>query len=95
MAPDEPDDFNDDDVTEPDQWEDYRDSDGDPIGIEELKGLSLAEMPEDVALSIFDDYFPETTITRDGEFLVCEIQEHLYTKYWEHVHRPMCDDRAV
>jgi hypothetical protein len=31
-----------------------------------------------------DDYFPETTIWREGERLVCEIQEHLYTKYWEH-----------
>ena len=31
-----------------------------------------------------DDYFPETTIWREGELLVCEIQEHLYTKYWEH-----------
>src|SRR5262249_2751039 len=29
-------------------------------------------------------YFPETTVSRDGEFLICEIQEHLYTKYWEH-----------
>src|ERR1700674_4380463 len=31
-----------------------------------------------------DDYFPETTIWRAGELLICEIQEHLYTKYWEH-----------
>jgi len=31
-----------------------------------------------------DDYFPETTIWREAELLVCEIQEHLYTKYWEH-----------
>jgi hypothetical protein len=31
-----------------------------------------------------DDYFPDTTIWRVGNKLVCEIQEHLYTKYWEH-----------
>jgi hypothetical protein len=31
-----------------------------------------------------DDYFPETSVSRESEFLVCEIQEHLYTKYWEH-----------
>jgi hypothetical protein len=31
-----------------------------------------------------DNYFPETTISRDRKSLVCEIQEHLYTKYWEH-----------
>jgi len=41
-------------------------------------------MPEDVHIWIMDDYFPETTVYRDGEFLICEIQEHLYTKYWEH-----------
>jgi hypothetical protein len=41
-------------------------------------------MPEDVDIWIMDDYFPETTVYRDGEFLICEIQEHLYTKYWEH-----------
>jgi hypothetical protein len=31
-----------------------------------------------------DDYFPETTVWREGKFLICEIEEHLYTKYWEH-----------
>lgn len=41
-------------------------------------------MPEDVDIWIMDDYFPETTVYRDGEFLICEIQEHLYTEYWEH-----------
>jgi len=41
-------------------------------------------MPEDVSVSVLDNYFPETTISREGEFLVCEISEHLCTKYWEH-----------
>lgn len=67
-----------------DEWEEFRDSDGDPIGTEELKHLNLKEMPEDVSVSVLDNYFPETTISREGEFLVCEITEHLYTKYWEH-----------
>jgi len=67
-----------------DEWEEFRDSDGDPIGTEELKHLNLKEMPEDVSVSVLDNYFPETTISREGEFLVCEISEHLYTKYWEH-----------
>jgi len=31
-----------------------------------------------------DNYFPDTKIWRDGDFIICEIQEHLYTKYWEH-----------
>jgi hypothetical protein len=67
-----------------DEWEEFRDSDGDPIGTEELKHLNLKEMPEDVSVSVLDNYFPETTISREGEFLVCEILEYLYTKYWEH-----------
>jgi hypothetical protein len=65
-----------------DEWEQFRD--GDPIGIEELKHLNLNEMPEDVFVPLLDDYFPETTLSRKGEFLDCEIEEHLYTKYWEH-----------
>jgi hypothetical protein len=52
--------------------------------VDELKRLDLENMPEDIRISIFDDYFPETTIWREGELVVCEIQEHLYTKYWEH-----------
>jgi hypothetical protein len=67
-----------------DEWGEFRDDDGDPICIEQLVRLNLSEMPEDIAVSVMDDYFPETTITRDGQCLVCEIQEHLYTKYWEH-----------
>lgn len=67
-----------------DGWDDFRGDDVDPIRIEELKGLALAEMPEDASVFVFDDYFPETTIWREGDTLVCEIQEHLYTKYWEH-----------
>lgn len=74
----------DDEAAAIDEWEEFRDSDGDPIGIEEVKQLNLKEMPEDVSVSVLDNYFPETTISRKGELLVCEIQEHLYTKYWEH-----------
>lgn len=68
----------------PDEWEEFRDGDGDPIGIDALKRLNLKEMPEDVSVSVLDNYFPEATISREGEFLVCEISEHLYTKYWQH-----------
>jgi hypothetical protein len=72
--------FDDDEATA-DEWEEFRDNDFDPIDIEDLKRLSLKEMPEGVCISVMDDYFPETMLTRDGEFLICE---HLYTKYWEH-----------
>jgi len=38
----------------------FRDSDGESIGIEELKHLNLSEMPEDVSVRVMDNYFPET-----------------------------------
>jgi hypothetical protein len=67
-----------------DEWDEFRGEEGDPIGIEELKQLGLREMPEDIRLWVMDNYFPETTVWRNGDILICEIQEHLYTKYWEH-----------
>ena len=67
-----------------DEWDDFREEESDPIGVEELKRLNLQAMPEGIHIWIMDNYFPETTVSRDGEFLICEIQEHLYTKYWEH-----------
>src|SRR5712692_2093364 len=67
-----------------DEWQEFRDDDGEPIGVEELKRLDLERMPEDIHIPVMDNYFPETTIWREGQLLVCEIQEHLYTKYWQH-----------
>jgi hypothetical protein len=67
-----------------DEWDEFRWEDGDPIGIDELKRLNLPDMPEDVRVWVRDNYFPETTMWRKGEVLICEFQEHLYTKYWEH-----------
>ncbi len=67
-----------------DEWGGFREEGGEPIGIEELKHLNLADMPEDISLWIMDNYFPETIVRREGDTLICEIQEHLYTKYWEH-----------
>jgi len=45
---------------------------------------SFVAMPNGAAVSIFDDYFPESVIWRDGDKLIAEITEHIYTKYWEH-----------
>ncbi len=73
-----------DDETPWDPWNAFREGEGDPIGIEELKALALSEMPEDVYVPVLDNYFPETTVSRVGDSIICEIQEHLYTKYWEH-----------
>lgn len=66
------------------QWDEFQAEDSEPIGIEEFKSLDLTLMPEDAVVRVMDNYFPETAITRDGESIVCEIEEHLYTKYWEH-----------
>lgn len=67
-----------------DEWEEFREVDDEPVRVADLKGLNLAEMPEDINIRIFDDYFPDTTIWRQGDIFICEIEEHLYTKYWEH-----------
>lgn len=45
---------------------------------------SFVEMAEGVRVTVFDDYFPESVIWREGDQLVAEITEHIYTKYWEH-----------
>jgi hypothetical protein len=84
MSSDDHDEFDDEPADTPDEWEQFREDDAEPISVEELKCLNLREMPEDVSIWVMDDYFPETTVSRQGELLVCEIQEHLYTKYWEH-----------
>lgn len=69
---------------ESDAWEQFRDEDAEPIRIAEFSRLDISNMPEDACVSIMDDYFPETRVQREGEFVICEIEEHLYTKYWEH-----------
>ena len=84
MSSDETNDFEEGAEAASDPWDEFRGEDGDPIGIEELKRLDLQNMPEDIRLWVMDNYFPETTVWREGEILTCEIQEHLYTKYWEH-----------
>jgi hypothetical protein len=41
-------------------------------------------MPEGVVLTVFESYFPDATVWREGQEIVAEITEHIYTKYWEH-----------
>lgn len=47
-----------------DEWEEFRDEDSEPIRIEHLVQLNLGEMPEDIRISVMDDYFPDTTVAR-------------------------------
>ncbi len=65
-------------------WDEFRDEDSDPIRVARLTTLDFVNMPEDAFVRVMDDYFPETLLVRNGETLVCHIEEHLYTKYWEH-----------
>ncbi|MGD0463893.1 MAG: hypothetical protein ABSB74_15510 [Tepidisphaeraceae bacterium] len=67
-----------------DEWEEFRDGDQEPISLNDLRALLLSSMPEDIDIRVLDNYFPETTISRDGITLVCHIEDHMYTKYWEH-----------
>ncbi|MGA2701913.1 MAG: hypothetical protein ABSH35_12565 [Isosphaeraceae bacterium] len=66
-----------------DGWDEYR-GEGEPIGQAELKTIDLASMPEDISIWVMDDYFPDTTISREGSVIVCRIEDHTYTKFWEH-----------
>ena len=49
------------------------------LGRKNLKGL-----PDHLALHVLDNNFPECTIWREGPELVIQVEEHIYTKYWEH-----------
>lgn len=71
------------DPSEFDPWNEFREEE-EPISLNELQTIKLSEMPEDIAIAVQDSYFPDTTISRDGSTLVCRIEDHIYTKYWEH-----------
>jgi hypothetical protein len=67
-----------------DDWNEFQDEDADPVRVARLKTLNFRDMPDDAVIRVMDDYFPETLISRRDDVLVCHIEEHLYTKYWEH-----------
>lgn len=50
--------------------------------LSDLEDGDLSKLPEGIALSIFESDFPETLIWRDGDSIVTEIAEHIYSKYW-------------
>jgi hypothetical protein len=54
------------------------------IRFSELSQLDLMTIDEDVSYNIFEDNFPQCTITRIGDKLLIRIEEHIYTKYWFH-----------
>jgi hypothetical protein len=84
MSPDDSNPETDEQLAPADEWVEFRCDDGEPIGTDELRALDLEHMPEDIVIRVMDSYFPDTAIRREGVGLICEIEEHLYTKYWEH-----------
>jgi hypothetical protein len=54
------------------------------ISVSDISDIAYGQLPEGVSLSVFESYFPETTLWREGDVLVAEISEHIYTKFWEH-----------
>ena len=60
--------------------------DNEPIEIylSDLHENDLSRLPEGVILLIIESNFPETLIWREGDSIVAEVTEHIYTKYWWH-----------
>lgn len=54
------------------------------VDLATLRRKNLGGLSENLALHVLDDNFPECTIWREGLELVVKIEEHIYTKYWEH-----------
>lgn len=54
------------------------------ISLSELSNLDLTKINENVSYNIFEDNFPQCTITRFEDKLLIRIEEHIYTKYWFH-----------
>jgi hypothetical protein len=77
-----------------DQWDQFVGEDIEPISIAELKDLPLASLPENACVPVMDNNFPDVAIRRESDAFVCEIREHLYTKYWEHKFSLFVESRA-
>lgn len=59
-------------------------NDYEEISFEELKGFDLTSLPEGVSYHVFENNFPDCSISRNGDKLEIRIEEHVYTKYWFH-----------
>jgi hypothetical protein len=67
----------------------FEESEGDTdepleVDLATLGRRNLNELPDHLALHVLDNNFPECTIWREGRELVIQVEEHIYTKYWEH-----------
>jgi hypothetical protein len=62
-----------------DIFEDYEE-----ISFSEFCKLDFTTLDENISYSIFEDNFPQCSITRLGDKLAIRLEEHIYTKYWFH-----------
>lgn len=58
----------------------------DPIEVSktDIEGADLSQLPDGIVLQVFESEFPETQFWCEGEHLVAELTEHIYSKYWWH-----------
>lgn len=66
-------------ITNEEDFDDLED-----ISFSELSKFDLTKLDENVSYNIFEDNFPQCTITRINDKLLIRIEEHIYTKYWFH-----------
>jgi hypothetical protein len=52
MPINDPEEFEEETEAAPDEWEEFREDEGDPIRVDDLKRLSLENMPEDIRISV-------------------------------------------
>lgn len=68
-----------DDKGKDDNVDDFED-----LSFSELSSLDLTAIDENISYNIFEDNFPQCSITRFSDKLRIRIEEHIYTKYWFH-----------
>src|SRR6266511_18831 len=61
----------------------------------ELRQTDLAKLNRGKVLWVCESEFPEAYISRDGDQLVVEITEHIYTKFWWHKYHAMVFAEAM
>ncbi len=65
-------------------WNLFSHNTAEAIDVRDVIEEVFKALPEHIQNSVVDGGLPEAMISRDGEFVVCHIEEHLYTKYWQH-----------
>ncbi len=62
-----------------DTYEDFEE-----ISFSDFSTLDFMTLDENISYNIFEDNFPQCSISRLGDRLHIRIEEHIYTKYWFH-----------